>query len=666
MEQDKLSQILYNIANSEYDIFGLINAAEDSFEMLHDKRHNPHMSQTTVYHSVYEYIKSIIISDIQQQIYANTFGLDALKTISSEHDTKPVTIYIQFKTHTHSPVEWFAITRYNVSAILEKDGVFMYVARPASVERELNLENDAMRTALDSHFEFMLGGSIEVDAIKYFKGSFEKSPLASIKETTYSGFLDQVMPNVHPEDIEEFYNQANPENVYERLNNNENIDLYFRYLCDDKYRWYHASIYRFNDNLNSNTHFLFIVYDATVQREKDLRHYEELHWALERAEQSNSAQNEFISNISHEIRTPLNGIQTMTGLLLQTKELSPAAIKRYAKIIQESGEQLLHIVNSTLDFANLSSNSFVFTEDEYNVINLLNNLQRYVDGKKTRNIDFAFHANEILPSTLYGDVIHLEQAIVNVIDNAFKYTPSGSVSVEINWESEYPGEGIIQIDVSDTGIGISPEHADAVFEVFRQGEHKDHMKHDGIGMGLPITKLILGHMGGSITFESEPGVGTTFHIVVPQTVLNDQPFGTLLENEEDLYSNQGNFISGKQFLVIDDSRMNLEVMQIILGELGADSTLCNSAQDAIDLLEAGNQYDVIFMDHFMPEMNGIEATHHIRNMASDYCKKVPIIAFTANAVNNAKKMYQEEGMNDLLLKPLDIKKLKKVLKKWIN
>lgn len=665
MDQGKLSQILYNIASSEYDIFGLINVYEDSFEMLHDKSQLLNMSKFQTYHSAFQYIQNMIISDLQKEVYENTFGLDVLKNVKAETDATPVTIYIQFKTGKLSPVQWFAITRYNISSVLEKNGFFMYVARPASVEKELNLENNAMRTILNSHFEFMIGGSIEVDSIKYFKDSFLDSPLSAIKEQTYSGFIDQMLPNIHPDDVEEFYEHANPENIYEQLSNDHFIDFYTRYRYEESYYWYHIFIYKFVDNLNSNTHFLFVVYNSTAQKESEQRHYDELHWALQRTEQANHAQKEFISNISHEIRTPLNGIQTMVSLLLQEKELSNATVKKYAKIIQELGNQLLQIVNATLDFSNLSSDTFVYTEDEYNVIDLLKNLQKFVDKRKTGNVTFSFDVTEILPSTLYGDEAHLEQAIINVIDNAFKYTSSGNVSVDINWESEYPGEGIIQIDVADTGIGIPEEQSEKIFEIFTQAEHKERMQHNGIGMGLPITKLILEHMGGSITFDSEPGIGTTFHITIPQTVLNDQPFGTLLENEEYLYSTQQDFISGKQFLVVDDSKMNLEVMQVVLEELGASSTLCENAKDAIHLLEEGNHYDVIFMDHFMPEMTGIEATHHIRNMDSDYCKKVPIIAFTANAVSNAKKMYQREGMNDILLKPLDIKKISKVLKKWL-
>lgn len=665
MDQGKLSQILYNIASSEYDIFGLINVYEDSFEMLHDKRKHPNMQICQTYQNVFQNIKNMIFNDVQKEIFENTFGIEVLKNIDAKTDTASVTIYLQFRTKNSVPIQWFAITRHNVSSILQKDGFFIYVARPATVEKELNLEIDAMRTVLNSHFEFVMGGSIEADIIKFFKDSFLDSPLSAIQETTYTGFISQMLPNIHPDDYDEFYEQTNPENVYEQLNNNRFIDLNTRYYSDGFYNWFHILIYKFGENLNANTHFLFVVYNSTVEKEVEQRHYDELHWALERTEQANRVQNEFISNISHEIRTPLNGIQSIVSLLLQEKELSPATIKKYAKIIQESGNQLLQIVNATLDFSSLSSDTFVYTENEYNVIDLLKNLQKFVDNRKTGNITFAFDATELLPSTLYGDEVHLEQAIINVIDNAFKYTSVGNVSVDINWESEFPGEGIIQIDVSDTGIGIPPEQSENIFEIFTQAERKEHMQHAGIGMGLPITKLIIEHMGGTITFDSEPGVGTTFHIAVPQTVLNDQPFGTLLENEEYLYSTQQDFISGKQFLVVDDSKMNLEVMQVVLEELGATSTLCESAKDAIKLLESGNEYDVIFMDHFMPEMNGIEATHYIRNMDSDYCKNVPIIAFTANAVSNARKMYQREGLNDILLKPLDIKKISKVLKKWL-
>lgn len=665
MGQDKLSHILYNIATFEYDILGLIHVETDSFEVLHNKTNILITNTYTTYQTIYESIYNHIVNDTQKKLYQKTFSPQNLKKAAYEHQTEPVTIYIQFVVGKEQHIEWFAITRYHLASVSDDDTTFMYQARPASREKEINLEKDALYTVLNNNFDFLMTGSTETNHIKYFHNSIKNSPLSQITASTYTGFIDEMLCHVHPDDMEEFYNQVNPDNVYEQLHQGQYISLYINYSHHGKYLWYHIAIYPFHTYLDTNTHFIFMVYDATAQKEKDLRHSNELHWALERAEEANSIQNEFISNISHEIRTPLNGIQAVASLLLQEKTLTPSAIKKYAKIIQESGEQLLHVVNSTLDFSNLSSESFVYTEDEYNIVHLLKRLQKFVDTKKKKTVAFSLHAAELLPATLYGDEPHLEQAIINVIDNAFQYTSSGTVLVEINWESEFSGEGILHIDVSDTGIGISPEDAQNIFQTFRQTERKEHRKHCGIGMGLPITKLIIEHMGGSITFESKPGVGTTFHIAVPQTVLDDQPFGTLLENENVLYSADDDFIQGKHFLVVDDSRMNLEVMQVVLEEWGATLTLCESAREAIALLEAGKQYGIIFIDHFMPDINGIEATHIIRNMDSLYCQNVPIIAFTSNIVSNAKRMYQNEGMNDLLAKPLDIRKLKRLLQKWL-
>ncbi|MCD8139814.1 MAG: ATP-binding protein [Planctomycetaceae bacterium] len=371
----------------------------------------------------------------------------------------------------------------------------------------------------------------------------------------------------------------------------------------------------------------------------------------EKIEQSSEAKARFFANMSHEIRTPMNAILGMAELLLNEPLREREA--KYARDIKLASESLLGIINDILDLSKLESGKLPLVAVNYDLRAMLENIYSlcYFLAKNKR-LDFDMELAPDLPRFLHGDDIRLRQVLLNIIGNAIKFTSRGSVMVRAERDGDW-----LSFEIADTGIGIREEEMEYLFQPFKQLDSKKNRAIKGTGLGLSISHNLLELMGGSVTVESEHGVGSTFTVRVP-AVPGD---GDKVAARQDVV--QVRFSPDSRVLIVDDSRLNLDVAAGVIGMFGIHCEKAGSGREALERLANGEQFDIIFMDHMMPEMDGIETTRAIRRMPG--MEKQVIIALTANAVIGSRQMFIEAGMNDFLSKPIVKQALQSILTHWM-
>ncbi len=378
------------------------------------------------------------------------------------------------------------------------------------------------------------------------------------------------------------------------------------------------------------------------------------------------AKDDFLANMSHEIRTPLNGILGMDEMII--RDTRENTIKKYALEIKSAGNTLLSIINDILDLSKIESGNFEIINDDYDIASVLNdviNLTRNRALKK--NLDYLFSVSEDIPASLYGDEIRIRQIMVNIINNAIKYTQSGYVEVDIFSEKIDSGTINLIFKVADSGIGIKEEDKDKLFKSFQRLDEKKNRNIEGTGLGLHITYRLLDMMGGKINVESEYGKGSTFTLTIPQKVVVHDTIGDFSKAVDDFINNLeleevGLYAPNARILVVDDNDMNLDVMEGLLKETKMKVDLVDSGRACIEKM-LHNKYDCILLDQMMPGMNGEETLNELRKR--DMLAGTPVIALTADAIMGAKENYLSKGFTDYLSKPVKYKELEQLLQAYI-
>jgi signal transduction histidine kinase/CheY-like chemotaxis protein len=402
------------------------------------------------------------------------------------------------------------------------------------------------------------------------------------------------------------------------------------------------------------------------------------------ANKASQAKTEFMATMSHEIRTPMNAIIGLSNIELQREhtETSRSNIQK----INQSGISLLGLINEILDISKIEAGSFEIIPVSYRTTSLISetvqlNLVRI--GEKP--LAFELAVDPALPRVLYGDEIRIRQILNNLLSNAIKYTASGIVRLTITVEPGFEAGGdpqtiLLAIHVADTGQGIREEDRSRLFEVFTQLDSRVNRSIEGTGLGLAITKKLVDLMAGSIEVQSEYGVGSLFSVRLPQRVEDLSPIGpevsarlTSLQFEADhreQYRGAEHTTLAPQttILVVDDVPTNLDVVQGLLEPYGVDVDCVDRGALAVEAIRNGTKrYDLIFMDHMMPEMDGMEATRIIRTeIDSDYARHIPIVALTANATAGAAEMFLANGFDAFVSKPIDLKSLNEVLNRFLS
>jgi CheY-like chemotaxis protein len=372
------------------------------------------------------------------------------------------------------------------------------------------------------------------------------------------------------------------------------------------------------------------------------------------------AKSNFLSSMSHEMRTPLNAIIGMTTIAKKSTDTNE--IKTALNKISSASSHLLGLISNILDMAKIEADKMELVHAECNLENMIANvLSMFTFKIDEKNQTLTVHTDENIPRTIVSDEILLSKVLSNLLSNAIKFTPpKGNIGLRVSVSEQTDTVCVLQIEVTDDGIGMSPEQQRVMFDAFVQAESGKNREHEGTGLGLAISKRIIDLMDGKITVESERGKGTRVTLTIKTGIKPKDKKNAEAYNYAD---NIGDFtidgmLEGKKLLVVEDIEINREIITLLLEGSGLAIDCAGNGKEALDIITAEpDKYDIIFMDMQMPVMNGLEATRAIRALPPRKSGRLPIVAMTANAFREDIKNCIDAGMDAHLVKPLDINKV---------
>ena len=418
----------------------------------------------------------------------------------------------------------------------------------------------------------------------------------------------------------------------------------------------------FTSKLEKQAVSLLLAKDELEKKNIDLEN------AMAEARKAGRARDLFLSNMSHEIRTPINTILGLNELIL--RESQDETITGYALDIKQAGNILLSLISDILDFSKIQSGKMELVEGTYDISSLLNDIINSISiPLRKKKLRLSLNIAPDIPYKLSGDEVHLRQIIGNLLSNAVKYTKAGSVMLHLSWKPLEEDKILMEIAVEDTGVGVKEKDIAKIFETFNRLDMEASRSEEGTGLGLAVTNRLVELMGGKLTVKSEYGKGSVFSFAIPQKVVSREPLGDFQEQYDrsvkSSISYKEKFIAplGK-ILVVDDNAMNLAVAQDLLRKTKLQIDVASSGEECLEMVKR-KAYHLIFMDHMMPVMDGVETLHAVRALEENPSKDIPIIALTANAVVGAKEFYLEAGFEDYLSKPIEPEKLEDMLIKYL-
>ena len=400
------------------------------------------------------------------------------------------------------------------------------------------------------------------------------------------------------------------------------------------------------------------------EQEKDEKYKTELLIAAKKAEAANEAKTEFLQRMSHDIRTPINGICGMVNMADHYADDMEKQTE-YRTKVKEASNLLLELVNDVLDMSKLESGEIVLEEIPFNLSSISREVFVVIEQMAAeQNIRVAWEKKEITHRDFIGSPGYVKRVMMNILSNAVKYNKeNGQIYVScVEIPSEQPEMTTMEFVCRDTGIGMAEEFQKHIFEPFAQEHTGSRAKFAGTGLGMAISKKLVEEMGGTITFESKKGVGSTFVIRVPFKIDLDA------DKREESKDVSEKSIKGMHVLLAEDNELNMEIAEFLLQNEGAEVTKAWNGQEIVELFrksEAG-EFDVILMDIMMPIINGYEAAKRIRSLDREDAKKIPIIAMTANAFTEDRIRAKEAGMDEHIAKPIDVELLIKVIHKLVK
>ncbi|SEA63483.1 Signal transduction histidine kinase [Pseudobutyrivibrio sp. ACV-2] len=386
--------------------------------------------------------------------------------------------------------------------------------------------------------------------------------------------------------------------------------------------------------------------------------------AAQMATQANEAKSHFLSTMSHDIRTPMNAILGLNEMVL--RDSHEEEIVAYSESIRTAGKTLLGIINDILDFSKIEAGKMDIINVDYSFISMLNDLVNMVQGKaEDKGLAFNLDVDRNIPTILHGDEIRIKQIIINILSNAVKYTKKGSITFKAYFAKETADSIRLIISVTDTGIGIKPEDMDRLFTAFERIDENKNRNIEGTGLGMSIAQSFLNMMGSHIEVESKYGEGSTFSFELVQRVKDWMPIGDYEERFkrsvlERVRYRESFCAPNARLLVVDDSTVNLSVFKSLLKRTRVQIDAATSGDEGISLFKK-NHYDVIFLDHMMPDKDGIETLKEMKGLTDTLNDNTPIVCLTANAISGMREMYINAGFDDYVTKPIDPERLEMLL-----
>ena len=455
-------------------------------------------------------------------------------------------------------------------------------------------------------------------------------------------------------DRDVFLRMSSPEYIINTLEEQVSFELELQMMnIKGEFIWSKLTFTRMKDFSRENPRFVYTVQDYQKEmtrfltQESIVKAVEQQNRELQELEKERT---KFFSNMSHEIRTPINAILGMNEVIF--RESGEENIRGYSKDIKSSGRFLLSIVNDILDYSKIKAGKMEIVPAEYELLDMvkeINLLMKSYMGEK--KLDYVVKISEKLPRRLYGDEVRIKQVIVNLLTNAIKYTPEGKVVFEITPAKTESESFALAVKVSDTGIGIKEEELERLFLDYGRLDLEKNRKIEGTGLGMGIVTSLLNQMGSSLQVESRYGEGSVFSFVLPQKVVEVSMKKDTIEPQID--------VKGKKVLLVDDNFINLNVAKILLGKLDLQVDAVDSGKKCLQALEE-KAYDLVLLDHMMPEMDGVETLAEIRKKY-----KMPVIVMTANAGSGLRNEYQRMGFTDYLEKPIVPERLSLIMKTYL-
>ena len=535
---------------------------------------------------------------------------------------------------------------------------------------KLNLAVQATKIVLWD-MEIAEGDTDPVNDARYFRWSDDFRRLLGFSgENDFPNLVGSFNNRLHPEDKERNIS-AFEKHLLDKTGKTP-YDIEIRVMKKSgEYAYYHITGKTIRDEEGHPLRVAGALMDVTETKnliqEIDKRRME--------ADAANKAKSEFLSAMSHEIRTPMNAIMGITEVQLQNESLDPG-IRVALDKIYASSDLLLGIINDILDLSKIEAGKLELLNARYAIASLISDsAQLNMIRIGSKPIEFKLSVDERMPAYMLGDELRVKQILNNLLSNAFKYTAEGTVNLAVTAEDSGTNadEAILVLNVADTGQGMTKEQIDTLFEEYVRFNMEANRTTEGTGLGMSITQNLIHLMDGEIFIESEPGIGSTFIVRLPQgrsgleavgkeVALQLQQFQTSSRAQMRRVQITREPMPYGSVLIVDDVDTNIYVAKGLLSPYELEIDSADSGFAAIDKIKKGKVYDIIFMDHMMPKMDGIEAAKIIRDIGYDR----PIVALTANAVTGQAEIFQENGFDGFISKPIDIRHLNAVLNKWIR
>lgn len=380
-----------------------------------------------------------------------------------------------------------------------------------------------------------------------------------------------------------------------------------------------------------------------------------------------NAKAQFLANMSHEIRTPINAVLGMNEMIL--REEKDEQVKGYAYNIQVAGKSLLGLINDILDFSKIDSGKMEIVEIDYPIVDLLQATYQMIYVRaEDKGLKLEYECNPQLPRIVYGDEVRIRQVMINFLTNAVKYTDKGTVSLNMDYEQVNEQTILLRIAVQDTGKGIREQEKEMLFQAFQRVDETKNRNIEGTGLGLHITQELVQLMGGRIEVESTYGKGSTFTVFIPQKVVDAQPIGKQNFSQTSVSARvvykPKLYAPHARVLVVDDMPMNLAVFKGLLKKSDIQIDTAENGEECLEKI-VEKEYHMIFLDHLMPKLDGIETRAKMNELTDNKNKNTPVIMLTANALSGAKEEYLQVGFDDYLSKPMDCKQLEEMIMRYL-
>ena len=493
--------------------------------------------------------------------------------------------------------------------------------------------------------------------------SVERQDFLDIK---YSQWRYMIANMFLPDDKSMFLMMSEPEYIISRLEKEKLFKFEIQMEnMQGKYIWVRLMFNRMKGFSREYPVFIYTVQDIhedmlrLLQQENIIAAVEEKNQELT---DINMAKTVFISNMSHEIRTPINAVLGMDEMIL--RETTDETIRSYAYDIKNAGKMLLSIINDILDYSKIEVGKMEIIPVEYHTTSLIKDIYNLISFKlKEKELDFKIELEPTLPSVLYGDELRIKQVIINILTNAVKYTEQGGVTFTVNHVAMNDGEIGLSIKIIDTGIGMKQDEMKNLFSEFQRLDKRRNRNIEGTGLGMSIAVRLLEQMNSKLEVDSVYGKGSSFSFVLPQKVVDTMPIGDYdVTQKRHIVNDTAKrvpYAPNANILAIDDTRTNLIVINGLLKRTGIQFDCAQSGKQCLKMITE-KDYDLLLLDHLMPEMDGIETLGHIRSMGGKF-ETLPVIALTANVMTGARERYINAGFTDFLEKPIKPSKLDEML-----